>query len=254
MGTPTKYTLKAGCLSFVSNYIEESVPFKNIKYIQAKDKVCYVYIKEFDPFETYIPLTKLYEQLPKDLFIKANRSCVISLAEIQSVNSESVTLNDGTQIPIVAKNHDDIVKRHREYLFFNSNNNKKIQIQKEIDKYHLLDTSPVPWCVTEMIYEKGVPVDFRFQYVNDAVVDLLELDSKDQLLGKSSREAFQSVNEVWIDFYALISINGISSNNVIKSSVTGKDIYVRSYRTVYGYVASIMQDIKVIKPVIENVG
>jgi PAS domain-containing protein len=129
-----------------------------------------------------------------------------------------------------------------------------MQIQKEIDKYHLLDTSPVPWCVTEMIYEKGVPVDFRFQYVNDAVVDLLELDSKDQLLGKSSREAFQSVNEVWIDFYALISINGISSNNVIKSSATGKDIYVRSYRTVYGYVASIMQDIKVIKPVIENVG
>ena len=116
MGTPTKYSIKAGCLSFVSNYIEESIPFKNIRYLQSKGKVCHLYVKNLDAFKTYVPLAKLYKQLPKSMFVKINRSCVISLKEIRFIEKDYVQLCDGSILPITKSNLENVSKCYKAYM------------------------------------------------------------------------------------------------------------------------------------------
>lgn len=111
MGTPTKYTIKSGCLSFVSNYIEESICFDNIRYIHAKNKVCRIYVKDLDHFVTYIPLTALYNQLPKESFVKIGRSYIIAICEIRKIDCNSIRLFDGTTIPIGTRTYNNIKSR-----------------------------------------------------------------------------------------------------------------------------------------------
>lgn len=247
MGAPSKYSLKAGCLSFVSNYIEETVPFENIRYIKAQDKVCSIHVKGFDPFETYIPLSKLYDQLPKDLFIKVNRSCIVSIEEVASINKHYIYLRDRTKISIAEQHYDDIKKCHEEYLAALRTHKDDKKIEMEISKYHLLDISPVPTFVIEMIFEDDTPVDFKFKYVNKAGASLFNVDDKDKLLGKTYNEVFSDKDKLWINFYSPTALTGISRNIVAKSNPIEKELYVRCYQPFYLHVVSLMQDAEIVR-------
>ena len=125
-------------------------------------------------------------------------------------------------------------------------------ISKEIDKYHLLDISPVPRCVIEMFFDGDKPMDFKFHYVNDAMVKLFGKESKEDLLGKTFREAFDNINEKWLDFYAPTALYGTPRRVVINSTEIQKELYVRAYQPFYGYVVSIMQDISLIEEALER--
>lgn len=252
MGAPTKFSIKAGCLSFVSNYIEETVPFRNIRYIEAEDKVCHLYVRELDHFDTYIPLSKLYERLPKELFVQVNRSCIVAIDEVSLVSQNHVLLFDGTRLPITQKHFENVNRVHERYVQ-NFNSKKERQaLTEEIEKYHLLDISPVPRCLIEMIFDGDTPIDFEFHYVNDAFVRLFELQSKDQMLGKTFRNVFKNINEKWMDFFAPTALNGIPQNTVIKSIESGKELYVRCYQPFHGYVVSIMQDVRLIREALKT--
>ena len=247
MGAPTKYSVREGCLSFVSNYIEEQVSFRNIRYIETEGKLCHIYVRDMDCFDTYMTLSSLKKQLPDNQFAQINRSCIVAIDEISAVKDENVYLYDGTKLRVTPNNVKDVIAAHRKYVEQFKARKTSQEISDEIEKYHLLDISPVPRCVIEMYFDGDKPMDFRFHYVNNAIVELFGKHSKEDLLGKTFREAFENINEKWLDFYAPTALYGVTQRVVIDSIEIQKELYVKAYQPFYGYVVSIMQDISLMQ-------
>ena len=247
MGAPTKYSVRENCLSFVSNYIEEQVDFRNIRYIETEGKVCHIYVRDMDCFDTYMTLASLKSQLPSDKFVQINRSCIVAIDEISAVKNENVILYDGSKLRATPNNVKEVATAHKKYVEQFHAKKTSQEISDEIEKYHLLDISPVPRCVIEMYFDGDMPMDFRFHYVNDAMVKLFGKESKEELLGKTFREAFEKINEKWLDFYAPTALYGTTQRVVIDSTEIQKQLYVKAYQPFYGYVVSIMQDISLMQ-------
>lgn len=252
MGAPTKYSVREDCLSFVSNYIEEQVDFRNIRFIETEGKLCHIYVRDMDCFDTYMTLSSLRKQLPITQFIQINRSCIVAIDEISAVEKENIILYDGSRLRVTPNHVKDVASAHQRYVSQFHEKKTSQEITKEIDKYHLLDISPVPRCVIEMFFDGDKPMDFKFHYVNDAIVKLFGKESKEDLLGKTFREAFSSINEKWLDFYAPTALYGTPRRVVIDSTEIHKELYVRAYQPFYGYVVSIMQDIGLLEEALER--
>ena len=252
MGVPTKYSIREDCLSFVSNYIEEQVDFKNIRFIETEGKVCHIYVRDMDCFDTYMTLSSLKKQLPDTKFAQISRSCIVAIDEISAVEKENILLYDGSELRITPNHVKDVSQAHQKYVSQFHEKKTSQEISKEIEKYHLLDISPVPRCVIEMFFDGDKPMDFKFHYVNDAIVNLFGKENKEELLGKTFREAFSSINEKWLDFYAPTALYGTPRRVVIDSTEIHKKLYVRAYQPFYGYVVSIMQDISLMEEALER--
>ena len=252
MGAPTKYSVREDCLSFVSNYIEEQIEFKNIRYIETEGKVCHIYVRDMDCFDTYMTLASLKDQLPDNLFVQINRSCIVAIDEISAVEKEDMLLYDGSKLRVTTAHAKDVALAHQRYVSQFHAKKTSHEISKEIEKYHLLDISPVPRCVIEMFFDGDKPMDFKFHYVNDAIVKLFGKESKEDLLGKTFREVFENINEKWMDFYAPTAMYGTPKRVVIDSTEIQKELYVRAYQPFYGYVVSIMQDISLVREALER--
>ena len=252
MGAPTKYSVREDCLSFVSNYIEEQVEFKNIRYIETEGKVCHIYVRDMDCFDTYMTLGSLKDQLPDNLFVQINRSCIVAIDEISAVEKEDLLLYDGSKLRVTTAHAKDVALAHKKYVSQFHAKKTAHEISKEIEKYHLLDISPVPRCVIEMFFDGDKPMDFKFHYVNDAIVKLFGKENKEDLLGKTFREVFENINEKWMDFYAPTALYGTPKRVVIDSTEIQKELYVRAYQPFYGYVVSIMQDISLVREALER--
>ena len=252
MGAPTKYSVREDCLSFVSNYIEEQIEFKNIRYIETEGKVCHIYVRDMDCFDTYMTLASLKDQLPDNLFVQINRSCIVAIDEISAVEKEDMLLYDGSKLRVTTAHAKDVALAHQRYVSQFHAKKTSHEISKEIEKYHLLDISPVPRCVIEMFFDGNKPMDFKFHYVNDAIVKLFGKENKEDLLGKTFREVFENINEKWMDFYAPTALYGTPKRVVIDSTEIHKELYVRAYQPFYGYVVSIMQDISLVREALER--
>lgn len=247
MSVPQKFKKRKGYLSFISNYTEEIVPLANVKYIMANDKLCEVHIHNLEPFTTYLPLRKLEEQLPADNFVKINRACIVAMDEVSVIENGSVYLFDGTELPISRARIQMVQDIHRKYI--NRYNEEKQEVDGEIEKYHLLDISPVPRCVFELIFDDDKPVDLKFRYANEAFERLID---KENFIGMTYRELFSHMDESWMDFYAPTALSGIPKNVVAYSNEIKRTLYVRTYQLSYGYCVCLMQDIKVIQDAIRE--
>lgn len=251
MGAPIKYSVREDCLSFVSNYIEEQVEFQDIRYIETEGKVCHIFVRDMDCFDTYMTLSSLKAQLPTNQFAQISRSCIVAIDEISAVGKENILLYDGSKLRITPNHVEEVFQAHQNYVSQFHAKKTSHEISKEIDKYHLLDISPVPRCVIEMYFDGNKPMDFKFHYVNDAIVKLFGKEKKEDLLGKTFREVFANVNEKWMDFYAPTALYGTPRRVVIDSTEINRELYVRAYQPFFGYVVSIMQDISLIREALE---
>ena len=130
MSIPSKYKIKSGHLNFVSNYMEESVPFNKVICVQVHGKTCSLYIKDMDPFITYIPFRQLVKQLPESMFVQVNRSTVVSIKEMENITGNVLYLSNNLKLIISEKYQSNVLKAY---------NNKAIepkcilQIEKDMD-------------------------------------------------------------------------------------------------------------------------
>ena len=72
----------------------------------------YVVIHTADrKYITYITLSGLEEQLPKDYFVKVHKSYLVSLDKIKAVDGNELLLLSGARVPVSRNLKDDVMKR-----------------------------------------------------------------------------------------------------------------------------------------------
>ena len=71
----------------------------SIRFIEGSNEYLKVNLTEAPPFLTHMTFRQICEQLPKD-FIQIHRSYIVNMKHVMSVERTSVTLNDGTHLPV----------------------------------------------------------------------------------------------------------------------------------------------------------
>lgn len=96
-GSKYPLLLKSGGETFCLNTDE-------IVYLEADNKHCIVHLEE-DKINCNKTMAKVYEDLPKRLFLKINRAFVINFRYIDKFNSDSVILKNGERLYISRNYH-----------------------------------------------------------------------------------------------------------------------------------------------------
>ncbi len=75
------------------------VPIRQIRYFESQTRIMTIYYGE-KSFEFYSRMKVLEEELYGKGFLRIHRSYLVAISEIKSFNMRSITLNDGTELPV----------------------------------------------------------------------------------------------------------------------------------------------------------
>jgi len=86
-------------IDIVVNNKQIKLNTKNITYILAEDNGCRFYLGNRSEW-SYVRLKDILQQLPHQLFVQIQRSNVVKIEDIESVNHSSLKMSDGTELKI----------------------------------------------------------------------------------------------------------------------------------------------------------
>lgn len=89
-----------GHLMVYAEYNLVRIPFSDIEYIESVQDYIRIHIKNNKPIMTLLPLKKVLEKLPADLFQRIHRSYIVAVNEIQTALHKKIKLSSGTELPV----------------------------------------------------------------------------------------------------------------------------------------------------------
>jgi DNA-binding LytR/AlgR family response regulator len=87
----------------------EKVFFRDVSYVEALQNYAIIHIAG-RKLITYITLTSLENQLPKDRFLKVHKSFLVSVPHIQAIEGQEIII-DKARIPISRNLRDDVIQQ-----------------------------------------------------------------------------------------------------------------------------------------------
>ena len=88
-------------LTFKIDYKNVRVEFSRIRYVESMSEYLKVWLRdEPTPLVVLYSLKRLAGQLPGDRFLRIHRSYLVNLSDIREFSRSSVTLSEGTTLPI----------------------------------------------------------------------------------------------------------------------------------------------------------
>lgn len=93
-----------------------AIPMETIAYIEVFDKLAVIHTSR-ENFETRASLNSLAEQLDERLFMRVQRSFLVNMASIDSINFDRLLMKDGTLITLSRNNRSDLKNQYQQFLF-----------------------------------------------------------------------------------------------------------------------------------------
>lgn len=87
--------------------------YKSMDYIESRAHYLCIHQVSRDKADVQIrmKLTELFDKLPGEMFVRCHQSYVVNLLYVQQITRANVILLDGTEIPVSAKYHADVITR-----------------------------------------------------------------------------------------------------------------------------------------------
>lgn len=112
----------APSLHIVSKRARVEIPLSDIRFIEVYDWKCIVHCATGVCHETNMPLKDIQNQLPKKQFIRCNRSYVINLDHVISIESDCLITDSGDRVPISIRSRQAVRHLCADYLWRKSSN------------------------------------------------------------------------------------------------------------------------------------
>ena len=87
----------------------EKVFFKDVSYIEGLQNYAVIHVRD-RKLITYITLTSLENQLPKDQFLKVHKSYLISVPHVKAIEGEEIIL-ENARIPMSRTLREQVVQQ-----------------------------------------------------------------------------------------------------------------------------------------------
>ncbi|BAV08663.1 two component transcriptional regulator, LytTR family [Filimonas lacunae] len=95
-----KPSLPEGSLMVYAEYNMVKINYVDIEYIESVQDYIRIHIKNSKPIMTLLPLKKVLEKLPEQLFQRIHRSYIVAVNEIQAILHKKIKLTSGTELPV----------------------------------------------------------------------------------------------------------------------------------------------------------
>lgn len=107
----SRFQDEAHPVTFTSDYKKVTLDISEILYVESRDTEVWVYATDGRRFRNKTGITQ-WENLLGEDFVRVHRSFIVKKSAIASVANESVSLQDGTEIP-VSRKYRDIINNPR---------------------------------------------------------------------------------------------------------------------------------------------
>ena len=104
------------CLEIKTNQGLISLPVHQIIYIEVFNKLCSIHTEK-NIFHTYSSLDSLFELLDSHTFMRAQRSYIVNMNDIESFYFDHIVLSNGKEIMLSRNTRSELKKQYQQFLF-----------------------------------------------------------------------------------------------------------------------------------------
>ena len=104
-------------LRIISKRTRLEIPISQIHFIEVFDWKCIVHCDAGVQHETNVPLKDIQTRLPPEQFIRCNRSFLVNLDHVSSVEKDALITDDGAAVPISIRSRQEVRRICADYLW-----------------------------------------------------------------------------------------------------------------------------------------
>lgn len=219
---------------------------KNVLYVMMDRNIAEIHIYGGEVYRVRETLADL-EKLLGDNFVKASRSCIISVAAICSIDKKGINLINGETLKYVVRKKKELIAQIHEVqksIISGFADESTPKTEEEYHEYYrLFDELPFAFADIEMVFnEKLSAVDWIFRYGNSALAEL-EKTPLGQLIGSSFGSIFSNMNTKWLRNYERTILFGQTLHMMDYSPEIDRYLKVICFPTFKGHCGCILFDI-----------
>lgn len=104
-------------LRIISKRTRLEIPLADIQFIEVYDWKCMIHCTSGARHETNLPLKEIQSQLPENQFIRCNRSYLVNLDHVTSIEKEALVTDGGDRVPISIRHRQEVRQLCADYLW-----------------------------------------------------------------------------------------------------------------------------------------
>ncbi|MDO4484860.1 MAG: PAS domain-containing protein [Clostridia bacterium] len=205
--------------------------FDQVMYATRNGRKTVLHMETGDTLETFLPIRRLIEQAPANLFVSVNKGVVLAFAYISGTEGSVYIMKDGVRFQGRARQKP--ITRPKSIT-------AAVESGSEWDRFALLDELPLAFCVIELVFdEHGRGMDFIFRYCNKEM-EVLEGKSIDEMLNRSFYEVFENGDRKWLVAYADVALNGVKRTLESYSPEINANLKIYCYQPKPNFCACVL--------------
>lgn len=110
-------------ISFPCDRLEFRVFIKDLEYVEAIDRSCFIYVKKERLRTTKTISEFAKELLQEECFLQCHRSCIVNLNFVEKVESRHVLMKSGERVALAVQNRQSFRKAVSDYFFLKMREN-----------------------------------------------------------------------------------------------------------------------------------
>lgn len=99
----------------------KKITVNHIVYLEASRSYTYIHLNDGKSILVSVPMSETYKYLPKDDFIRIHRTYVVNLRYVEALIGNTLTMENGSQIPIGREFRSEVYKS---FTFVGTKNRK----------------------------------------------------------------------------------------------------------------------------------
>lgn len=104
-------------LRIISKRTRLQIPVSEIHFVEVFDWKCIIHCNAGIQYESNMPLKSIQTQLPPQQFIRCNRSFLVNLDHVSSIEKESLITDGGAAVPISIRNRPEVRRICTDYFW-----------------------------------------------------------------------------------------------------------------------------------------
>ena len=181
---------------------------EDIIYLFREDNKTYIRLLDGRTVTALIPIGHFEDNLPKNDFLRINKSVLVCAKQVVNVNQGFYLMTDGASLEgrhHGAKCHTDFMRRMIAEQSLSAEDEKSVSMQ---NNYAAYDNFPLPFCVIQLVFDiYGKGTTFIFRYCNK-MMEFLEGKTLDKLVNRSFYDVFENLDGDWLVKYGDVARNG----------------------------------------------
>lgn len=220
-------------------FVKNQIRFSQILYIIRQEQRTAIHLTTGEVLSTYLTLKDIQAFLPEGQFVRVNKSYLLALEHIVSVENGLYTASDGRTFQgrgRTARAHQAVAR-----LLPHMTEEQQEQLALQ-EQFSTMDAMPFPFCVMQLEFDcQGKGADLILRCFNQK---MKQIYGGELLPGQSFYERFPTAEQKWLVPFVDVALNGKERIFSSYSPELDRMLTLCCYQTKPGFCACMVLDLK----------